>query len=202
MPPVHSLKQLDQYQVLEMLQNAGAFLEGHFQLSSGRHSNTYINKNALFVNPDTISFLCEALAGKFATHTIEVVVGPATGGIILSQWVAFHLSRITGNQVLAVYGEKNSDANFYFARGYPEVLVEKNALIVEDIVTTGNTINKVYELLKRSNANVVGVGCLVNRSGRENPSAIPNFYALLTHYITKYHQRDCPQCKAKEPISS
>src|SRR4051812_44545166 len=94
-------------EVLEILQKVGAFRSGHFVFVSGQHSNTYVNKNAMYPYTKEISRLCKGIAEKFIGKGVEAVIGPETGGIILEQWTAHHLSESEGREVYGVYADKD-----------------------------------------------------------------------------------------------
>ncbi|TSC96416.1 MAG: orotate phosphoribosyltransferase, partial [Parcubacteria group bacterium Athens1014_26] len=98
---------LKEEQVLNIFRRVGAILTGgHFVYTSGKHGSVYFNKDAIYVYSKEVSKLCEAMAVKFLKDGVEIVIAPAVGGIILSQWVAYHLSRMSGEEVLSVYAEK------------------------------------------------------------------------------------------------
>src|SRR3989338_4540426 len=97
-------------EILDILKKVGAFMiNGHFVGTSGIHIDTYVNKDALYVHTRETSRVCELIAEKIRDFDIDAVVGPALGGIILSQWTAHHLSKIKGKEILAIYTEKNKD---------------------------------------------------------------------------------------------
>ena len=98
---------MNEAEVLEVLQKVGAFRAGHFVFVSGLHADTYVNKNAMYPYTREMSKLCRGIAEMFADQNVEAVVGPATGGIILSQWVAYHLSEMSGREVYGVYADKD-----------------------------------------------------------------------------------------------
>ena len=118
--------------IVEILKQVGAILgPSHFVGTSGRHMELYLNKDALYLHTIETSTVGEMFAAKFKDRGVEVVVGPALGGIILSQWAAYHLSRETGRDVLAVYTEKDAEKNQIFTRGYDKVVKGKKVLVVE-----------------------------------------------------------------------
>ena len=117
--------------------------DGHFVYTSGLHGKTYLNKDALYPHTtDTLAF-CMKLAHRFISAVEqnfrpEVVIAPAIGGVILSQWVAYCLSQLTQREVLSAYAEKTFDGKgFVIQRGYEKLLPRKNVLVVEDVLTTG-----------------------------------------------------------------
>src|SRR5262249_8655629 len=138
---------MNEPKIMQMFADAGAVVtDSHFVYTSGRHSSIYINKDALYLRPATISALCELMARPYDHQPIDVVVGPVLGGIVLSQWVAHHLNaRVAGRDVLAAYAEKEGEGptkTFAFHRGYENIISGKNILIVEDLLTTGGSVRK------------------------------------------------------------
>src|SRR6202044_1390352 len=98
---------MSETEVLEVLQKAGVFRTGHFVFISGKHSETYINKDSLYPYTREISKLCHEMAKRFLSFNVEAVIGPAIGAAILSQWTAYHLSEMTGREVFATYADKD-----------------------------------------------------------------------------------------------
>ena len=109
---------------LQTFRERGALItDSHLVYTSGRHGSAYVNKDALYPNPKIISSLCEAIAKHFGPDRIEVVLAPALGGIVLTQWIAYHSSLILGTDVLAVFAEKiDAPAGFVIKRGYENLL--------------------------------------------------------------------------------
>lgn len=192
-------------EVLEILTKVGAILpNGHFVGTSGLHFDTYVNKDFLYPHTKGTSRICELLAEKYKDANIEVVVGPALGGIILSQWVASHLSKMYGKEVLGVYTEKNSEGGQNFTRGYEKyVQGGKRILIVEDIITTGGSIMKVIEAVKSAGGNVIGATALINKNKDLdiNMFEVP-FDVLSNLYVSTYTEEICPLCKSGIPVNT
>ena len=164
---------LDPAEVESALRESGALLEGHFLLASGRHSGQYIEKFRLLEQPRLTSRLCAEIARRYERDGVECVVGPVTGGIIL----AFEVARILG--VRAVYAERADDGKgFALRRGF-ELKSGEKCLVVEDIVTTGGSAQKVVELVRANGGEVVGVGLLVDRSNGALTLEAPRVEALL-----------------------
>src|SRR5437762_1149613 len=194
--------------IMQIFADAGAVVtDSHFVYTSGRHSSIYINKDALYLHPPTISTLCELMARPYDPETIDIVVGPVLGGIVLSQWVAYHLAaRKPARDVLAAYAEKEGDGpnkGFAFHRGYEHVIPGKNILIVEDLLTTGGSVRKVVELVRQHGGNVVGLSLLCNR-GRVKPADVGNvpIQSLLSIDLETYTQEECPFCRQGVPINT
>ena len=169
-----------------VLQQSGALLEGHFLLTSGRHSNRYIEKFRLLERPDLTSQLCAEIARRFANDGIECVAGPVTGGIILAFEVARHLG------CRAVYAERGEDGQgFVLRRGFTLRPGEK-VLVVEDIVTTGGSVRQVVETVREAGGDVAGVALLVDRSGGKADFGAERVEPLLRMDIESWAPDEVP----------
>jgi orotate phosphoribosyltransferase len=195
---------LNREEVRSVLESVGAIVTGsHFVYISGLHGRDYINKDALFMHPDTVSRLCETIAVRFVNDGIEVVIAPAGGAMILSQWVTHHLSRLTNREVLAVYADRDGDY-FVIKRGYEKIIPGKLVLVVEDLLTTGLTVSKVVEAVRELHGIVCGVGGIANR-GRVTLADLghpPCLVSLLDVPMEMYPESDCPLCKQGVPINT
>ena len=183
---------LTPHEIEDALRESGALLEGHFLLASGRHSAQYIEKFRLLEQPRLTSQLCAEIARRFENDGIECVVGPVTGGIIL----AFEVARILG--VRAVYAERAEDgAGFALRRGF-ELKRSEKCLIVEDIVTTGGSAQKVVELTRENGGEVVGVALLVDRSNGALQIDAPRVESLLTMQVESWAAGEEPAWLAEK----
>ncbi len=196
---------MKQEDVLQILADVGAVITGsHIVYTSGKHGSAYVNKDAVYPHTEAISLLCEAIAGKFFRNgeNVEVVVAPALGGIVLTQWVAHHLTRLAGREVLAVYAEKMPDGNFAFTRGYDKLVARKRILVVEDILNTGGSARKVVDLV-RSRGWVVGVGALCNRGGvTAEDLGVPKLTALVDVNLDAWDEHECSLCAQNVPVNT
>ncbi|OZB16440.1 MAG: orotate phosphoribosyltransferase [Hyphomonas sp. 34-62-18] len=145
--------------VLAIFKEAGALLEGHFILSSGRRSPVFLQKALVFSRPDLSEKLCKALAEKLTASfgKIDVVAGPAVGGIIPGYELARHLG------ARAIFAER-VDGQLQFRRGF-SIAAGERVLIAEDIVTTGLSFRETVEALAKLPGEVVGGACIIDRSG-------------------------------------
>ncbi|MDD2758579.1 MAG: phosphoribosyltransferase family protein [Patescibacteria group bacterium] len=168
--------------------------------TSGKHGDAYVNKDAIYPYTADIFFLCYDLAGEFTNLTDngprpEVVIAPAIGGVILSQWTAHHLG------ALALYAEKDGDL-FVIKRGYDKLIKGKKVLVVEDVITTGGSVKKVVEAARACGGEVIGVGALCNRGKiTAGDLDVPQLVSLLEIPLKAYEEADCPLCKAGVPIN-
>ncbi len=190
--------------IIEMLKKANAVItDDHFVYTSGKHGEIYINKDALYPYTDLVSEVGKMFAEEFKDYDIDVVVGPALGGIILSQWTAFHLSKIKGKEILSVYTEKDENKNQIFTRNYDKLIKDKNILIVEDITNTGGSLVKVVDSVKSEGGKVVAGGVMVNRNPEVNSENLDiEFKALGFLEAKAFDEENLPDWLAKRPINT
>ncbi|MBI2610802.1 orotate phosphoribosyltransferase [Candidatus Kaiserbacteria bacterium] len=191
-------------EVLDLLQKVGAFRSGHFVFTSGRHSDSYVNKDALYPYTRDTSLLCKTMAERFAKKGIEVVVGPAVGAAILSQWVAYHLTEMRGEEVYGAYADKDGQGGFTLKRGYDQIVRGKRALVVEDLTTTGGSIKKVVETVRAAGGNVIGAIAIVNR-GEVTKEQVGNpgeFQSLVDLHLESWEESECELCERGIPVNT
>ncbi len=197
-------------QALRLFKEAGALLEGHFVGTSGRHLEHYVNKDALYVSPYTISTICRLVAQMIAELGlgIDVVLGPACGGIVLSQWTAFHLSEIVGgDEVHAVFADKNNDGTLVLKRGYDRIVKGSRVLVTEDILNTGKSTRRSVDLVTKHGGFIIGVSALWNRSSKNvlDLGLGTKLYPLIEQSLPSWAatpQDPCPLCDALVPINT
>lgn len=176
-----------------ILRETGAYKEGHFLLSSGRHGDRYIEKFELFWRPRATEQVCRDFAAHFAGAGVEMVAGPTTGGILL----AFEVARQLG--VRAAYAERaDSGAGRAFRRGATFRRGER-VLVIDDILTTGGSVRETLAALAPWQVEVVAVAVLVDRSGGRVDFGVPLFSLLQTDIAT-YAPDDCPLCREGAPL--
>ena len=178
--------------VEEIFVSSGAVLKGHFLLTSGLHSPVYWEKFQVLQFPEYTEQLCGMIASNFRDYGVELVAGPTTGGIILAHEVA----RQMGTR--AIYAEKSDDGSRTFRRGFTINRGEK-VLIVDDILSTGGSIDDVIKAVTARGGEVVGVGVLVNRSGEGINFGVP-LYSCHRTTVKTYTPENCPQCASGEPL--
>lgn len=173
-------------EVLEVFQKTGGILKGHFLLTSGRHSDTYMQCAKLFVDTESSEKLCAALAEKLTGINAEAVVSPAVGGILMGYEVARQLK-------LPNYFMERENGEMTLRRGFS---IEKGTkvLVVEDVVTTGGSVKEVIAKLKAMGAEPVAVASIVDRSAGAVEFGLP-FYNLISMNVVSYEPENCPLCK-------
>lgn len=177
----------------------------HVVYKSGKHGSTYVNKDAIYPHTMQTSLLCREIAERFINDNVEVVIAPAVGGIILSQWVAYHLAIMNGSQVLGIYADKADDGqSFVIKRGYDKIITGKNVLVVEDVLTTGDSAKKVIEATRTLGGKVIGLGVLCNRGKvtKTDVASVPRLTALLDIELNTYDEKDCPLCQRGIPVNT
>jgi len=173
-------------EMLTLLTQTGALLEGHFLLTSGKHSGQYVEKFRLLERPAVTARLGSALASRFAEAHVELVAGPAVGGILL----AHETAKALGTRM--VFAEREGGV-MKFRRGF-QIDPGQRVLVVEDIVTTGGSVQEVLDCVRAAGGEIVGVGLLVDRSGGKATFDVRT-EALLTLNIETYEPEACPLCQ-------
>jgi orotate phosphoribosyltransferase len=176
-----------------IFKKSGAILEGHFLLASGLHSPIYWEKFRVLQFPNYTEQLCRMISSHFAQQKVEVVAGPTTGGIILSYEVARQLG------VRGIFAEKEGADRRAFKRGFG-ISPGERVLIVDDILTTGQSIREVIDLVTEQGGDVIGIGVLVDRSEKKLEFGLPLFSCLRSITPT-YKPQECPLCAAGIPLT-
>ena len=182
-------------EVLDLFKKLGALLKGHFKLSSGLHSQTYLQCALVLQYPDIAEKLSKALAKKFSKRgqvKIDVVIGPALGGITL----AYEVARAIGAR--ALFTERH-DGKMVLRRGFSIKRSEK-VLVVEDVVTTGGSTQEVVDVVGLSGGEVIGVGAIIDRSAKSLDFGAP-FESLAKIHVETFEEKNCPLCRKNIPIT-
>ena len=170
--------------VIEVLSEVGALLEGHFLLSSGKHSNRYCQCAKVMMHADKAEEVLKVVAEKVKGIEFDLVVGPAMGGII----VAYELGRQLKKP--AVFTEREN-GEMTLRRGF-EILPGQKIIIAEDVVTTAKSSLEVAELIKTLGGEVVGIACIVDRTSGET---LYPLYSATKLQIETYDKEECPLCR-------
>lgn len=180
--------------ILRIFYDSGAMLKGHFLLTSGRHSDVYFEKFTILRQPPFVEKLCRLMAELFRDTRVELVVGPTVGGIIIAYEVAKHLG------VDSIYAEAGEDGKTrVFKRGFA-IEPGTRVLIVDDILTTGRSVQEVISLCAKYKADIVGLGLLLDRSGGKISFDYP-MKALATVAADSWEPSACPLCAQNIPIT-
>lgn len=185
---------VDFLNIFDLFVEKGALLEGHFVLSSGLHSDRYLQSALLLQYPDLAGQLAQEIADKFK-EKVDAVLSPAIGGIVIGQEIA----RAKGCR--AVFSEKDDAGKPVLRRGF-ELKKGEKVLVAEDVITTGLSSNEVVGLVKQAGATLVGVGAVVNRSGKKTKDIFSHnvpVHALLELDVKSWPAAECPLCKQGIP---
>lgn len=174
-------------QVLDIYKKTGALLTGHFLLSSGLHSEQYLQSALVLQQPDIATKLCAALADKFRELRIEVVIAPALGGVFVSHETARALG------VRALFAER-VNGELTLRRGFSLNKGER-VLVVEDVITTGKSTRETIKVVQDAGGVAVAAASLVDRSGGKADVGVP-YQSLVTLNVPTYAADVCPLCKA------
>ena len=175
---------------MDLFRRSGAFLEGHFRLSSGLHSPGYLQSALVLQFPRDAEAIGAALAETVRSFGANCVLSPALGGIVIGQEVARALN------VRALFAER-ADGALTLRRGFT-LAAEDKVLVVEDVVTTAGSTRETIAVAQRHGAQVVGACSIVDRSGGTHGLELP-YAALLPMSLPTYREAECPQCKAGVP---
>jgi orotate phosphoribosyltransferase len=175
------------------LTQRGALLEGHFRLSSGRHSDRFVQKFRILEDPVLLESVARAIAARFRSREPTVVVGSAVGGILLG----YEVARQLGTKAIFVEKENGLPA---LRRGFT-LSPQDRALLVEDVLTTGLSMRETIGVVRGAGAQIVGLGVIVARGDVSLSEADVPTHVLLDLPLRSYDEPECPQCRAGEPIS-
>ncbi|ACF12380.1 orotate phosphoribosyltransferase [Chlorobaculum parvum NCIB 8327] len=180
-------------ETLAMFKSSGALLDGHFKLTSGRHSNSYFQCAKVLQYPEYLSAICGEIAAHFRDSGITTVISPAIGGIVVGTEVGRQLG------VKTIFAERK-EGTMMIRRGF-SIDPSEQVLVVEDVITTGGSVVEVMEQVKAAGATVAGVASVVDRSNGKVKLADKQF-SLLMMEVVSYAPEECPLCKEGLPIDA
>jgi len=186
---------LSREEILRMFESSGAIRHGHFELSSGLHSGTYVQCALVLQYPRYAEKLGQALAALFSDAHIDAVVSPAMGGVIIGQEVARALPELKGSTggVPALFVERDASGTMTLRRGF-SLRPDQHILVIEDVWTTGGSTLEAMQVVEEAGGRVVGAGALIDRSGGKIDLPVES-QALLDLPIASYEPEDCPSCR-------
>lgn len=177
--------------VKDLFDKTGVIMEGHFLLTSGKHSGRFMQCARVLQYPQYAENISQMLAEPFANDNVETVIGPATGGVILS----YETARVLGAK--AIFAEP-CEGRMAITRGF-QVKPKERVLVVEDAVTTGGSVQKVLDLLCEIDAQVIGVSVIVDRTNGNLNFGVPT-KSLVSMEIVSYEPSECPYCAKGIPL--
>ncbi len=176
--------------ILEIFEKTDALLNGHFLLTSGKHSKQYFQCAKVLQYPEYAELLSKIIADYFKSFEIDTVIAPAIGGIVVGQEVARQLNK------KSIFAER-VNGKLTLRRGF-EIGKGEKVLVCEDVVTTGGSVFEVIDIVKEYGGEVVGVGMIVDRSNGKVKFGVPQISTLQLEVVT-YEPEECPLCKEGIP---
>lgn len=174
-----------------LLEESGAILKGHFKLTSGRHSNIYFEKFRVLEDPKALSALCKEIAEKFEGQ-VDIVVGPTTGGIIIAHEVARQMG-LTARYIESVDRKKSLRRNATIPAG-------ARVLVVDDVLTTGLSVDETIDAIKEAGGHIAGVGVLIDRAQKTCDFEAP-YFASYKVEAESWAEDELPEWLAKIPVT-
>ena len=182
---------MDKNDILEIFRSTGALLEGHFVLTSGRHSETYFQCAKVLQYPEYLTLFGRIIADHFEDDKIDTVISPAIGGVVVGTEVGRQLG------VKTIFTERK-EGKMKLRRGF-EIEKGERILVSEDVLTTGGSINEVIEIVKKYKGKIIGVGLVVDRSGGKI-KLHKNQMSVLEHKTASFAKNEIPNYLADIPI--
>ncbi len=187
--------------VKQIFEQNGVIKEGHFELRSGSHSDVYFDKAQIWPNLEATREICAMFAGSFRSKGVEVVIGPETGGAKLSQGTSRILSDALGKEIPGLSAKKDGEGGFMFSEQEREAVRGKRVLVLEDNITTGESVRKVIDVVRDSGGEIIGVGVLCNRGDvKPEDIGVGSMDVLVNVTASEWPKDECPPCKANIPI--
>ncbi|MGB7024756.1 MAG: orotate phosphoribosyltransferase [Candidatus Acidiferrales bacterium] len=180
-------------EIMQLFERVGAVRHGHFELSSGRHSSTYVQCALVLQYPESAEKLGRALAEKFNGVQIDSVASPALGGVLVGHEAA------RGLGVRSVFVERDSSGRMALRRGFA-FRPNERVLIVEDVWTTGGSTRETIGVVEQAGGLAVAAGALIDRSGNQLELNVPT-KALIDLDIPSYEAVECPLCRSGQEIA-
>jgi orotate phosphoribosyltransferase len=177
---------------INIFKKSGALLEGHYLLSSGLHSETYFQCALVLQYPELCKQFADKICNYFLQEKIDLVISPAVGGMVIGQEVGRQLN------VRTIFAEREK-GEMQIRRGF-SICKDENVLVCEDVVTTGNSVKEVIQLIRKAGANLIGVAYIVDRSNNKVQFETKQF-SIVQLDVKTYDPNACPLCKKNLPYS-
>jgi len=180
----------------ELFEKYGVIKTGHFQLTSGKHSSQYINKDAIYSNPRLFKIIVARIGNEIGKYLdlFDIITGPAIAGAVLAAPISLQFI----NKVF-IYPEK-IDSEMVFRRGYDRILKDKKVWIIEDIITTGGSIEKTIIAIEKCGGKVIGISAIWDRRRSCVDGNI--VLSLINEFVPSYYPNECPDCKVGKPLQN
>jgi orotate phosphoribosyltransferase len=182
---------MDKKDILDIFKSTEALLEGHFILTSGRHSDTYFQCAKVLQYPEYLTLFGREITDHFEKYDIDTVISPAIGGVVIGTEVGRQLG------VKTIFTERK-EGKMKIRRGF-EIEKGERILIVEDVLTTGGSIKEVIEIINKFEGKIIGIGLVVDRSGGK-VKLHENQFSVLQHQAISYNESEVPKKLAEIPI--
>ena len=182
---------MDNKEYLNIFRKTGALMEGHFVLTSGRHSRSYFQCAKVLQYPQYLNLFSKIISDHFKTFDVNTVISPAVGGIVIGTRVGGDLDKRT------IFAEREN-GEMVLRRGFSISPGEK-VLVVEDVITTGGSVKEVMQVVEELGGQVVGVGIIVDRSNG-NIILHNNQFSIVKLEVESFDENEIPEDLAKMPI--
>jgi orotate phosphoribosyltransferase len=192
---------MDAQKILVTLRERNAFLKGHFEVTPNLHSDEFLVRRTVLRDEELMLGMCAFIAYRFSRKDVECVIGPVRGGFKVAKGVARELS-IMDNRAITPFPVNKDERDFYFDAGLEKHIRGKRALLVHDILHSGKSLRRTFELSRDAGVLIAGVAVLFNRPSNkpiyigEIPEEIPEVYAVLDLRMKVWDPRTqiCPMC--------
>ncbi len=191
--------------LVEAFEKEGVILKGHFKLTSGRHSNLYINKDRIFTKNylfrECVDQIVDIISKEYKTNQYDIITGPAIAGSTLAAPIAMFVKKdfvYPEKNIRLIYSSKTSglfedNKSMKFRRGYDKKIKNKKVIITEDIITTGGSVQQTIKAIEKCNGTVVGVISIWNRTNWKPMTS--SIHSLINDEIHSWLPDECPDCK-------
>ena len=180
-------------ELISILKKNNAILEGHFLLTSGKHSNYYVEKFRILEDPIILNNVCNSMAKPFIDENVDVVLGAAIGGILLSGGVGRYINK------KHIFCERVNNGKMELRRGF-NIIEGDKVLIVEDIITTGGSVFELIKVAEDNGAKIIGIVSLIHRSEEEIDFGY-KYKTLLEFPVKSWNENEVPKWLADIPIT-
>ena len=190
-------------ELLEEIKKHDGVIEGHFIGTSGKHLSVYLAKDNVFPHTELTSRIGKKLAEKVVSDNPEIVIGPVTSGVIIAQWTAYHLSKLMGKDIPAVFTDEIDDVHV-LKRGYDKQIQGKRVVIAEDVVNTGKEITQVVNVVREAGGDIVRAISIFNRGETDEvfQGKLGAPYSSLIYLpLEAYEEDEVPEWLQKIPVS-